>query len=360
MAGLRERGYGAWLDPRRPGVAAVLRLGLARGWVAAGDVDAAFGGPAPNEALYRLFGATLSAIPAWVEALARQNALDPERMPDWRPFAGIDLAEWDGELHLVLVSRALWVHAFDLDGLPPALAVAVAQTLDLVARDLAPCCRARDLAGSWYDDALDAYEALLARAPDDPAERWTAAATDDWADGFDWEDRAAFEAWWERVGAYRAPAPRWLRRWLARPRPRGPAPLRRALRRLWRWRRAPGLSRAPWFRWLRRATLALRRAERRWPRPPWAALAVEEDWGEMEREPLECAQPIGFGEPWEADLLESFYENVACFGCDFARAWRCDPDNPALGDALEAFAVGQGLLIGACQADALARGAPFV
>lgn len=359
LAGLRERGYGAWLDARRPGVAAVLRLGLARGWVAAGEVDAAFGDPAPHEALYRLFVATLAAIPAWVEALARENALDPERMPAWRPFAGIDLAEWGGELHLLLVNRHLWMHAFDLGGLPPALAVAVAQTLDLLARDLASCCRARDLAGLWYDEAESAYRELRAQAPADPAARWAAAEAGEWADWFGWEDRAAFERWWELIGAYCAPEPPWLRRWLARPYPpNGAAAARRALRRLWRWRRAPGLARTPWFRWLRAATLALRRARRRWPQPPWTALAAEDD-GEMEREPLACAQPFGFGEPWEAGLYDDYYESVACGGRDFAQALRCDPDSPALGDALEAFAIGQGLLIGACQADALARGVPF-
>lgn len=57
--------------------------------------------------------------------------------------------------------------------------------------------------------------------------------------------------------------------------------------------------------------------------------------------------------------MEEYYECAANGGQTFRAVWRAGPDAPALGAALEAFAVGQGLLVGACQADALARGLPF-
>lgn len=102
--------------------------------------------------------------------------------------------------------------------------------------------------------------------------------------------------------------------------------------------------------------LVLARAARRWPAPPDRAIARE---GEGEDQPLALAQPIGFGEAWEEGLLEEYYECAANGGQTFRAVWRAGPDAPALGAALEAFAVGQGLLVGACQADALARGLPF-
>ena len=357
-ADLDERACRTWLDARRGGVAAVLRLALEGGWLADAALAAAFDGPRPNAALYGLFEEALAGLPGRVEALARRGALDPGRMPGWTPFATLLLEEGEGGVDLVLACESVWSHAFGLDELPPALAVAVARTLDLVGRQLAPCCFARDLAWWWFDEAEAAYREVRALGATDPDARWEAAVGQTaWADWYGWRDRDEFEMWWARLETYCEPRPRWLRRWLARGRDADARPTaRRLLRLLRRWRRRPGLpAEHPWCRWLRRALLALARAARRWPEPPARALARE---GEDGSEPLALAQPVGFGEPWEEGLLEEYYEHVACAGEGFRLALRADPDTPALGAALEAFAVGQGLLVGACQADALARGLP--
>lgn len=194
-ADLDERACRVWLDGRRGGVAAVLRLAVDGGWIADAALAAAFDGPRPNAALYGLFKDALAGVPAWVEALARRHALDPERMPDWRPFAGLSLEEDGGGVDLVLDCESVWSHALVLDDLPPALAVAVARTLHLVCRQLAACCFARDLAWWWFDEAEVAYREVLALGATDPLARWKGAVErTDWADWYGWRDRDEFEA----------------------------------------------------------------------------------------------------------------------------------------------------------------------
>lgn len=352
LAPLREQAFAAWLDARRSAVATLLLLALDRGWVAEAEVHAAFDGPHPYERRYALLGQAWRGLPGWIEATARRHALDPARLPDWAPFVGIDLRE-DGEsARLVLDARGVWLHAFDLDGLPPALAVAVAHALDLIGMCLTECGPARDLAEPWWDEAQAAYAELRATGLTDRTALWAHVrdATDllNW---FGWDCLEEFAAWWAETAAFCEPAPAWLRRWLAQRHGGSSSPtvLRRLTRRLWRWRRRPAINRLAWFRWLRRAVRTLRRCARRWPEPPARALLLDP---EDDSEPLACAQPLGFGEPWEADFLQDYYAQAANGGGGFSWHLRCDVAHWAgLRDALESFAIGQGLLIGAVQAD---------
>lgn len=92
-ADLDERACWVWLDG---------------GWLAEAALAVAFGGPRPNAALYGLFEETLAGVPGRVEALARQHALDPGRMPDWRLFAGLSLEEdGGGGVDLVLACESV-------------------------------------------------------------------------------------------------------------------------------------------------------------------------------------------------------------------------------------------------------------
>lgn len=329
---------------------------MAGGWLAESALDAAFDDPAPNTALYRLLDKALSGLPLWIEATARRYVLDPTRMPNWAPFATLTLVESDAACHLFLALEHLWPHTFHLDHLPPALAVAVAQTLSLIGAHLTECVLARDLAERWSDETEATYREITAFGSLDPAARWAAACENaEWIAWFGWDDADEFEAWWTQQAAFYAPPAVWLRRWHARGRPQEhPILLRGLMRRLWRWRRLPGLAPTPWFRWLRRAVLTLRWALRRWPQPPMQAL-----WVETDTEPLAYGQPLGFNEAWEPALLDESFEYLASSGEGCGWALRADPDTPALYETLWAFAIGQGLLIGACQADAWAQGLSF-
>lgn len=153
LAPLREHAFAAWLDAHRGSVAALLLLALDRGWVAEAEVHAAFDGPHPYERRYALFGQALRELPGWIETTARRHALDPARWPDWEPFVAIDLREDADGARLVLEACGVWPHTFNLDGLPPALAVAVAHTLDLIGLRLTECSPVRDLAEPWWDEA---------------------------------------------------------------------------------------------------------------------------------------------------------------------------------------------------------------
>lgn len=353
---LRERAYEAWLQPRRRPVAALLRLAVDGGWLLDAALDAALDDPAPNAALYRLLGEALSGLPAWMEATARRYILDPAQMPDWRPFATLTLVESDAECHLFLALDHLWPHTFHLDHLPPAVAVAVAQTLTLIGTHLTECVLTRDVAEGWADESADAYHEIKALGHTDPAARWAAACENEaWSGWFGWNDPDEFDAWWAQQAAFYEPQAIWLRRWRARGRPpEDRIILRRLVRRLWRWRRFQGLGSTPWFRWLRRAVLTLRGAMRRWPQPPARAL-----WVETDAEPLAYGQPLGFNEVWEPALLDESFEYLASSSEGCGWALRADPDTSALYETLWAFAMGQGLLIGACQADAWAQGLAF-
>lgn len=355
-ARLRERAYHAWLHPRRRPVAALLRVAVTGGWLTEAALDAAFEDPAPNTALYRLLGEALSGLPFWIEATARRYVLDPTEMPDWMSFATLTLIEEGAEWPLFLALAHLWPHTFHLDELPPALAVAVAQTLSLIGGRLTECVLARDLADCWFGEAEITYREIAALGHTDPVLRWAAVSDNEaWLGWFDWNDSGEFEAWWAQQTAFYEPQTVWLRRWRARYGcQEDRMVLRGLIRRLWRWRRRPGLASTPWFRWLRRAVSTLRRALRRWPQSPAQALLVETD-----AEPLAYGQPLGFNEAWEPALLDESFEYLASSSEGCGWALRADPDTPALYETLLAFAIGQGLLIGACQADARTQGLPF-
>ena len=71
---------------------------------------------------------------------------------------------------------------------------------------------------------------------------------------------------------------------------------------------------------------------------------------------MEMAQALSFDEPWEPTFCEDYYTTWLESGEDCGWRLPCDPTTNALGATLQAFATGQGLLIGACQADALTQG----
>ena len=53
-------------------------------------------------------------------------------------------------------------HSFDLDGLPPALAVAIVRTIELIGLQLTECCLIRDMGDVWLDESAQAFEELQA------------------------------------------------------------------------------------------------------------------------------------------------------------------------------------------------------
>ena len=349
LAPLREQGYAAWHDPRREPVAALLLLALDRGWITAAAVHAALDDPTPHEALHRLCATAWRALPEWIDATARRHLLDPAQMPDWAPFVDI---EWETagpeETCWVLRLSAWWLHTFDLDRLPPALAVAIVEALDLIGGRLTESGLLRDLAEMWLDESIAAYDDLRASGLSDIEALWDFVQTTPVAAEFGWRERADFTAWWEPIDAFRAPSRAWLRRVRARCHPGDSAArLRRLTRRLWRWRRR-GIGSWPWFRWLRRVVLTLRRCQRHWPEPPGRALTLDPA---DDSEPLAYGQPIGFGEPWEGRILDDL-NDFAQSGSGFA--WFLRGDSGCWQDwrdALEHFAIGQGLLMGASQAN---------
>ena len=156
--------------------------------------------------------------------------------------------------------------------------------------------------------------------------------------------------WWTALASLCDPEGSWTRRWLAqRVHWRTPATRRRRLlRRLWRGRRDPALRRDPWFRWLCQAVLTLCRAARCAPATPEGRWCGDEDGA---AEPLAYTQPLAFGEPWEADFLDE-YDQFIAHAAGFVRRWPCTVAAwESWRDGLTAFATGQGLLIGAVQAD---------
>lgn len=288
---LCEQGFAAWLDARRSAVAALLWLALDRGDLAEAEVHAALDGPHRHEHLYALFCQAWRGLPAWIEAIARRHTLDPARWPDWVPFVGVELCEDATGGRRVLTACGNWPHTFDLDGLPPARAVAVAQTLDRIGMRLTECVPVRDLAEPWWDEAQAAYETLRATGLTDPEAWWAPVETaTDLRQGFGWDGPEAFEQWWAETASFCEPAPVWLWRWLAQRQRPGDAAvlLRRLTRRLWRWRRRPEIAPLPWFRWLRRAVRTLRRCARRgrccWtPRTTASRWPAPSRWGSASR-----------------------------------------------------------------------------
>jgi len=352
LAPLREQAFATWLDARRSAVAALLLWGLDQGVLDDADVHAALDRPHPHERLYELFCATLDALPDVIEALACRHALAEAVWPDWNAWVEIDLIEYYGEAcGLQLTARGCWLHRFHLDRLPPGLAVAIAHTLEWIEADLTDCCLLRDLAELWRDEALGVFEELRATGLTDMDALWAHVqdhtSFDQW---FGWADLENFAQWWRSLASFCDPELPWIRRWLAqRGRWQTPATRRRRLlRRLWRGRRDPALRRDPWFRWLRRAVLTLCRSARRGSKAGSGRWRGDED---SDDDPLAYTQPLAFGEPWEADFLDD-YDQFLGHAEGFARRWPCRvADWENLRDGLTAFAIGQGLLIGAAQAD---------
>lgn len=82
--------------------------------------------------------------------------------------------------------------------------------------------------------------------------------------------------------------------------------------------------------------------------PPARAITLD---AEDDCEPLAYGQPIGFGEPWEEGVLDEL-NDFAQSGSGFAWFLRGDSGCwEAWRDTLEHFAIGQGLLMGASQAN---------
>ncbi|CDI04365.1 hypothetical protein BN873_950048 [Candidatus Competibacter denitrificans Run_A_D11] len=356
FARLQEQAYAGWLTGRRVGVAALLRVGLESGLYPATALTAAFAAPTPQTALYRLLEQTLTALPDWLDALARRALLEPTPMPSWQPFVALRLDDGPDEaLFLVLAVQSVWMHTVHLDGLPPRLAIAIAETLALIGEQLTPACFLRDLAGCWLDEDHTTYAALRDQHLPDDAARWAYVHDQtDWLNWFDW-DEASFADWWARMDAYDQPQAIWLRRWLRRPWRPTDVRLRGIIRRRWRLRHQAALRRLPWWRWLRQAIRVLRWTRRHAPhrtRPGMSPAGLEEDGGTS----LEMAQALSFDEPWEPTFCEDYYTTWLESGEDCGWRLPCDPTTNALGATLQAFATGQGLLIGACQADALTQG----
>jgi hypothetical protein len=328
-----------------------LLWGLDQGVLDDADVHAALDSPQRHERLYTLFCATLDALPPVIETTARRHALAGAAWPDGNAWVEIDLVEDADATWLQLTARGCWLHRFPLDRLPPALAVAVAHTLEWIETHLTDCCLLRDLAECWRDEAIYTFEELRATGLTDRDALWRHVQEqtrhDEW---FGWESEGDFTGWWTALASLCDPELPWTRRWLAqRVRWRTPATRRRGLlRRLWRGRRDPALRRDPWFCWLRQAVLTLCRGARRAPEP-WTRQWQGDEDGDTE--PLAYTQPLAFGEPWEVDFLDE-YDQFLAHAEGFVRRWRCTvADWHALRDGLTAFAIGQGLLIGAMQAD---------
>ncbi len=351
LAPLREQAFAAWINRLRQPMATLITLAVDEGWLSETELEHALDSPQRHEHLYQCFMTALQGLPGWLRETAQHQSLDPLDTPDWRPFVQIGLHEDGGHTHLVLTASCYWHHAFILNALPPALAVAIAHTLQLIGLQLTETCLLRDIGDLWMEESAQAYHDLCATGLREPADLW-ASVQEETAllDGYGWLSQEDFEAWWVDTASYCDPPISWLKRWQPQ-RWRDPNVLRAGLvRRLWRWRRRPEIARLPWFRWLRCAVLTLCRCARHWPEPPARALTVDE-YGD--NEPLGYAQPIGFGEGWEEDFLEDFYEHMANAGMEYEWVLRCHVlAYRQLRDTLEAFAIGQGLLIGATQAHA--------
>ena len=350
LAPAREQGYAAWCETRRESIATLLLIAVDQGWITAAAVQAAFAGPTPHEALYTLARAAWQALPKWLETLAQRHTLNPSDVTQKPCFAELDWQADGLESRWVLQLHTFWLHSFDLDALPPALACAIARTLELISYRLTECCLLREVAGMWMDESVMAYHTLRASGLSDQDALWAYAQAHPPLIGeFGWEDPAGFVVWWEEMGDYCAPQIPWRRRWVQNPSPPPPRCLQGLVRRLWRWRRL-GIADWPWFRWLRRAVLTLRRCERQWPASPGRTITLEAD----DSEPLGYGQLIGFDEGWEANFLDDFgqYLGSSGFGCTWhLRASVLEWE--ALRDTLKWVAIGQGLLIGASQANNL-------
>ncbi|MCB1806273.1 MAG: hypothetical protein KDK04_25165 [Candidatus Competibacteraceae bacterium] len=356
LAPLREQAYAAWVNHHRQPVATLITLAQHEGWVTEADIQDVLDCPQRHQQLYGLFCATLDEIPRWLALTARRHALDPVNMPDWSPWVQLSVLDGDDDHYLALDAGCCWLHSFDLDALPPALAVAIVHTLELIGLQLTECCLIRDPGDMWLGESVQAFEELQASGFLEMADLWHYAQEHtgllDW---HDWRTLDEFTAWWERTASYRDPQSVWLQRWLRQGyRLRDSHQLRqRLLKQVWRWRRCPALKNTAWLRWLKRALLVLSRSSRRWPEPPSRALALQ-DYDDFE--PLAFAQLICFGEVWEADIVDSLYESAASAGTGFRCLLHCHllAWKP-LRDTLEALAIGQGLLIGAVQANSRER-----
>ena len=349
LAPAREQGYRLWCETRRESIATLLLIALDQGWITAAAVQAAFAGPIPHEALYKLAGTAWQTLPGWLETLAQRHALHPNTTNS-PIFAELDWQADGLESRWVLQLHTFWLHTFDLDALPPALACAIARTLELISYRLTECCLLREVAEMWMDESVMAYRSVQESGLSDVDALWAYVQEHTTlADEFGWEDQAGFAVWWDEIGAYCAPQTPWRRRWVQNHSPPPPRCLRGLVRRLWRWRRL-GIADGPWFRWLRRAVLTLRRCERQWPASPGRTITLEAD----DSEPLGYGQLIGFDEGWEANFLDDFgqYLGSSGFGCTWhLRASVLEWE--ALRDTLKWVAIGQGLLIGASQANEL-------
>ena len=344
-----EQGYRLWCETRRESMATLLLIAVDQGWITPAAVQAAFAGPTPHEALYKLARAAWQTLPSWIETVVQRHTLHPDTAHS-PIFAELDWQADGLESRWVLQLHTFWLHSFDLDALPPALACAIARTLELISYRLTECCLVREVAGMWMDESVMAYHTLRAAGLNDQDALWAYAQAHTPLIGeFGWEDQAGFVAWWEELGDYCAPQIPWRRRWVHSHSPPPPRCLQGLVRRLWRWRRL-GIADWPWFRWLRRAVLTLRRCERQWSESPGRTITLEAD----DSEPLGYGQLIGFDEPWEANFLDDFgqYLGSSGFGCNWhLRASVLEWE--ALRDTLKWVAIGQGLLIGASQANEL-------
>ena len=72
---------------------------------------------------------------------------------------------------------AWWLHTFDLDRLPPALAVAIVEALDLIGINLTESGLLRDLAELWLDESIATHDDLQAAGRSDIEALWDHART---------------------------------------------------------------------------------------------------------------------------------------------------------------------------------------
>ena len=164
--------------------------------------------PTPHEALHRLCATAWRGLPEWIEATARRHLLDPAQMPDWAPFVDIDWETTGRETRWALRLSAWWLHTFDLDRLPPALAVAIVEALDLIGINLTECGLLRDLAELWLDESIATHDDLQAAGRSDIEALWDHARTHTpYAAEYGWRERADFTAWWEPIDAFLCAVP---------------------------------------------------------------------------------------------------------------------------------------------------------
>lgn len=354
---LREQAFATWVKQHRHTVTTLLTLAVKQHWITEQDVATALNSNQRYTQLSHLLVETLDYIPSWLATVTRKHILYPSNSPHWNPLASLELDDDDtaptGALSLRM--RSLWHHSFELDHLPPAVAKTIALTLDVIADRLAQACFCRDLKSMWMDEAEMIYEQFKATGLTNLDALWDHAQHDpEISSWLEWGDQDEFEAWWKDMQSYVEPA-QWVQRWLKQRYRVLNNPdrwLAVCLRHLWRWRQHPTIKQSPWFAWLRQAVLTLRRCSRRWDNEQLKSLNIESDYDEIE--PLFHAQPISFNEAWERDFLEDFYYDRANADVDFCWRLRCDTlAIEPLRDTLEAFATGQGLLVGAIQANEL-------